>query len=219
MMALPILELVDIFSGGGAMLMVGLWLGVSGVIVAALFRSRARAHDDIVAGPHHMVRWQYPREQWLAHANADHAIELSSKWALWRLIAVISIIIGGSFAIVDRDAGLIVFAVLLGLLALLAAVVSLTTSASYRHARQHQSEVVIGRDGAIYNGVLHVWRGWGARLGAIRYPGPAGSLTINYTTPSRYTRTRHQVRIPVPPGREPEAAAVARMLAEVRRIG
>lgn len=219
MMALPILGIVEIFAGGGAMLLIGLWLAASALVVSFLMRSRARAHDLIVgvegsAPAGRLAHWTYELGPWREHVDRDYAVERAGKWALWRLIALFCVVIGGAFWLFDPDGGgPAVALVLLGVLALLALVVNLGTSSAFHHHAKAPGQVFIGRDGVWYNGTLHVWRGWGARIDAVTYPAPDGVLAIRYSAPSRYGRQSYQVRIPVPEGAEGEAQAVADALA------
>lgn len=219
MMALPVLGAVDIFADGGAMLLIGIWLAVSAFVVFLLMRSRARAHDLIVGveggvASGRLAHWTYELGAWLDHVGQDNDLERAGKWALWRVIAIFCVVIGGAFWLFDpTGGGPAVALVLLGVLAVLALVVQLGTLTAFRHHASAPGQVFIGRDGVWYNGTLHVWRGWGTRIDAVTYHTQDGSLAIRYSAPSRYGRQSHQVRIPVPSGAEDEAHAVAEVLA------
>ena len=224
----PMLGIVDIYGGGGAMIFVGLWLAASSSLVAMLLQSRARAHDRITgeAPPiatgqgEHLAHWSYDRPDWLAHAARDSLIERADKWALWRVVAVFCLVIGGLFLIADPGGGgPAVAAVLLLTLGLIAAVIHFGTAAQERRNQTGVAEAFIGTEGILCHGALHVWRGWGSRLDKVSYPDPQGDLRLTYSAPARYGRQYQTIRVMVPAGKESEAEAVAARLRSVSRAG
>lgn len=224
----PMLGLVDIYDGGGAMIFVGLWLAASSSLVAMLLRSRAHAHDRItgatVSGApgqgEHLAHWVYDQSAWLAHSARQGAVERADKWALWRVVAAFCLAIGGLFLTADpAESGPAVAAVLLLTLVLVAAVIHFSTAAQERRNQTGVPETYIGTDGIWYHGALHVWRGWGSRLDAVSYPDADGNLRLTYSAPARYGRQYHTLRVMVPAGKESEAEAVSARLSSIRRAG
>jgi hypothetical protein len=224
----PMIGLVDIYDGGGAMIFVGVWLAVSSSLVAMLLRSRAHAHDRITgaAAPiapgqgEHLAHWVYDQPSWLAHSARQSVVELADKWALWRVVAVFCLVIGGFFLIADpTEGGPLVAAVLVFTLVLIAAVIHFGTAARERHNQTGIPEAFIGTDGIWYHGALHVWRGWGSRLDAVSYPDVDGNLRLTYSAPARHGRQYQTLHVMVPAGKESEAEAVTARLSAIRRNG
>lgn len=216
------------------MILIGAWLAAGSALIGLIMRHRAAAHDRIVGGvaaggdagarpPENtrLAHWTYEYRPWLEHALRDYDRDRAAKWAIWRIIAVFCLVFGAIFylAAPDRDAGSIVALVLLGMLVLIAGVVHLTTRVSLRHHLMGPGQVYVGRDGVWYNGALHVWRGWGARLERVGYPDPSGNLSLSYSVPARYGRQYHELRIPIPDGSQAEAERVAAELGTMARRG
>jgi hypothetical protein len=84
----------DFFEGvGGAMVMIGALLGLTGIITSVLYfrmgKREARITGD--AGGQ-LARWEYTDEEWRAFANLQYRERIKDNKAIWLTIAVISLI-------------------------------------------------------------------------------------------------------------------------------
>jgi hypothetical protein len=80
-------------------------------------------------------------------------------------------------------------------------------------------DIIVGTDGVLVNGVLHVWSAFLTWLrGATLEPGPPAILTIDYAFLARYGVQEVGVMLPVPPGAEREAENAVRQLNEAAGV-
>lgn len=114
---------------------------------------------------------------------------------------------------IDRRAAVFVGGILAAtwILCWLAARISMR--ACRRNEQGASSEARISSDGLLLGAEFHLWRGWGNRLERCAlHPGHPLQVEIVYSTPNRYSRNEISVRVPVPAGREAEAAALLQKL-------
>jgi hypothetical protein len=209
---------IDGFDGGFAISTFCLFLSITGIVVILMYRGRAKALDGIFHGENILVHWSYSIGQWQDYSEKDYQMEKQGKWQLYRLVMVITVVVTFGFWLFNRDSGMIMIGVFLGLGALLASVIWLTTTYDHWQNTKYQGEVYIACDGACVGRELHLWKGWGASLDGLNYDKPNGLLLIEYSMPSRTGRDSAAVRIPVPPGQEEKARQVMAELAKVAGV-
>ena len=214
MVAAPFLgpDYFSTWNGGQfAMALLGMVIGPSAFISSFLFRRRRLVRDAIFDDSKVLVKWTYAESEWKSYTEEDYLRETAGKWALFRVVAIICAVIGGGVAVADwKGGGPVVLGVLLGLCAVIAVVVRLTTSAQRKHRlANHAGQVRIGEEGLWLAGELHVWKGWGARMercGVIAGQPPC--IEFVYSTPAKNQRQINSVRVPIPTGFDAEAAGV-----------
>lgn len=207
---------MDIASGGGALVMFGLLLGLISVVVSVMYFGRARTWERVV-GRDLLVCWRYSRDEWLRWAEAEHEEESSGKLGLFILVAVFALIGGGAVFIADPDAGGIVFLVMLGLIALIGVVAFVSVRSAHARNLARVGEAFVSPLGVLLNGQLHSWSGFGNRLDGIEVrEGPTMVLAFQYSYPARQGRQSTVVRVPVPNGQEAVARGLANQLAASR---
>ena len=211
--ALPFLIGMDGMSGGFALAFVSFFLAICGVVVAVIYGSRARALDRILSGAGLLARWSVDPETRRRAADVEYAEEKKVKAGLFLVVAVITVVIGLVFLLVDREVGWMVFLVLVGVLAIIGLVACAGPRLRVARSRRATDDVLISRDGATVNGAFHTWRLLGASLeGAELVEGSPVVLRIAYSAPVRTGRQGYTVHVPVPPGEEETARRVAEEL-------
>lgn len=211
--ALPFVIGMDGMSGGFALALVGFFLAITGAIVAIVYGSRARALDRILSGAGLLARWSVDPETRRRAADVEYAEEKKAKAGLFLVVAVITVVIGLVFVLLDREVGWMVFLVLLGVLAIIGLVAWAGPRLRVARSCRATDDVLISRDGATVNGAFHTWRLLGASLeGAELVEGPPVVLRIAYSAPVRTGRQSYTVHVPVPPGEEETARRVAEEL-------
>lgn len=214
MMILPGLVGLDGMSGGYALGFIGLFLVIAGVVTAAVYRSRFVALEKILASQDILAQWRYTPDEWQRYAAAEFEQESSDKRSLWLLIAAISAVIGGVFYVADPEGGLVVAAILAGLLVVLAFFALAVPRLEYRRNRQSAGEAVIASNGIVLNGRLHVWDQWGSRLDGVSWvEGDPPVIAFDISYPGRSGRQSYTARVPVPRGQEAAARHVLARLA------
>ena len=197
---------------------VAIILLVVGAAVALLFRRYAQVRSDLLAGRNVIAQWVVEPEAFKAFAVvADARDRADKRGALMLMFFFIAVIFGG-FMLFDPEVALpmLVVAVLL----------SLTLTGAYlwsnrirrKHLEPASGEVIVGADGLLVNGVLHVWgvpMSWLAGVELERGKRPI--LTITYAFLARYGPQFVTVSLPVAESEIERAEEVERTLGE--RLG
>jgi hypothetical protein len=199
--------------------MIGAMAGLTAFICAYMFRARGRVFERLRRGENLVARWTYAPDEWKSFAAEDDVRERSSKWKLFGIVAFFCVLFGVAFPFFDPENGWVVTMVMLGLVALIALVILATTSSRRRRMQGQVGDVKLGEDGLLLAGELHIWKGWGARLEEVSVlDGNPPCLAFTYSTPSKNSRQITTVRVPIPRGKDAEAADVAaRFVAKLPR--
>jgi hypothetical protein len=202
--------------GAFALGMVGLMTGLTSFIMVFFYRNRNKHRRRLLAGEGVLARWHYTAEEWREFTGVDLVRESGSMRKLLILVGVIMLLVWLPFAIFDPKPALFVGAILL-VVWVLCFIASRVTIAKFRkRAEGPAQEILIGQDALLLGDDLHIWRGWSGRLeGAVLTEGPPLQLQILYSTPTKGGRQEHDVRVPVPAGREAEAQQLVRRLSQV----
>jgi hypothetical protein len=201
----------------GELRWVGVLLGAliapSAAISSFLFRGRAKARATLLDDKALLARWTYPAEEWASFVGEDDQRERGAKWKMFAIVAFWCVLFGIAFPIFDPEDGWWVTVVMFGLMAVIVVVILVGSAARTRNLARHAPEARIGEDGLLLAGELHLWRGWRARLeGVDVVTGHPPCLEITYSTPAKNQRQINTVRVPVPAGKDAEAAEIAAQL-------
>lgn len=201
---------IDIMDGGGALILLGIFILFSGLIVSALFHKRAKVLDGMFSGDKLLVHWYYDEENWKSYSEENYIMMKERNKALLIVVGIISIAIGLVFLIINpEDAGLAVFGVMILLVILLTFVAFLVPKLTYNKNKKKVGEVYISPSGVFINGDLHVWEGFGARFEKIDYIGKNKNIIeFTYSVIIKSVRQRYSVNVPIPVGKETEADLV-----------
>lgn len=205
-------------SGMHAITMLAIFVLVSGLAVAGLFRGYARVKADLLAGRNVVAQWRVDARQLeTASPIAIARDESQRRGALYTILFFLAVIFG-AFALFDPE----IAPFMLGMAALVGAIVSLAFwlgNRSYRRQWQMRSgEVIVGRDGLLFNGVLHVWNTMLSWPGRAHFDeGPPPMLTITYKYAARTGAQPVHVQLPVPPERIDEARKIVAALGKGAR--
>ncbi|SHH13011.1 hypothetical protein [Clostridium grantii] len=201
---------IDMMDGGGALIILGIFVCISGLVVAALFNKRARVLEGMFTEEKLLVHWYYDEENWEKYNEENYLMMKERNKALLILIGVIALFVGLVFLIVNPDdAGPAVFGVMILLVMVLAFVAFLVPKLTYNKNKKKVGEVYISSSGVFINGELHVWEGFGARFKKARYAGKEKNIIqFTYSVPIQYVRQTYSVNVPVPRGKEMDANLV-----------
>ncbi len=210
---------IDISGGGGAMIMVGLLIGFTGLIVALLFVKFARVLGRMIRGEGVLAHWTYDPAFWKAFLAGEEREVKGEMRGLFIIVASLCGLVFVSVLIADVQAAMWIGAALAVTLALCA----LGAWHRVRCLRGNAAagsvpEVLIGREGVWLNGDFFTWAFISARLESVGMAHGSGDvLEINFSSSAKNGRQYTTVHIPIPPGREAEAASVLKALE--REIG
>jgi hypothetical protein len=199
-----------------ASIMAGGLFGIGALAGLWLFGNQAGQLKDMVERQHYLAHFTYDPEEWKAFALWNYQEETMQRSIMWRLIFILSVLIGGGFAAVMRDEpSLWVFAGLMGFMALLWLLAVGLPKLHYRRDLRKPGEVYIGERCVYMNGSVHSWGILGSRLDSVhmeKNPLPHILLIYSYLMVagrSLYVfRNYITVRIPVPKGQEAKGQKV-----------
>ena len=204
---------VDIYEGGGALIMLGILLTITGPIVALLFWQRAWTYEKLMKDDNLIAKWNFDEGLWKRFMEEEKSFRQGEQRGLQLIVLFFSVLFGAIFWIADPETGWIVALVLLGVNILIMIVVWLNGMSLRRWDKVENLECRIGQNGLILIDQLHLWSGWGAKLeGAGVKKGKLNIVEITYSTPNRYSRQYYTIRIPVPSGEETKAEEVVKTL-------
>jgi hypothetical protein len=198
-------------TGVHAITMLSIFALLAGGAVALLFRSYGRVKADLLAGRNVLARWTVdPATFKTVGAAAEERERGEKRGALYLIFFFVAVIFGG-FVLYDPASA----PFLLSVAALLVAAVSIAFWLGNRTRRQHlefqSDDIIVGKEGLLVNGVLHVWSAAMASLSGAKFSaGPPASVTVHYSYPTRAGMQYVTVALPVPP----EQVELARTLVE-----
>lgn len=202
-------------TGRFALAVIGLIMALSGFVCFFLFRSRNRVMRELQAGRGLLAKWTYTEREWRAFAGEELGRQAGNQGALLLVTAIFMLIATTVAFARDRGAGLFVGMIMLVLWIVCVIVVRVTLRSSAVAQPGRIPEASIGRDGLLLGDEMHLWNGWGNSFGeCVISDGATQVLVISYKVPSGNATVRRTqvVRVPVPSGRESEAADVVRQL-------
>ncbi len=210
---------IDIFAGGGAMIMVGLLIGFTGLVVALLFVKFARVLARMIRGEGVLAHWTYDPAFWKTFLATEEREVKSEMRGLFIIVASLCGLVFVSVLIADVRAAMWVGAALAVTLALCALGAWHRVRCLRGDASSAASpEVLIGREGVWLNGDFFTWAFVSARLESVGMAeGRDGVIEIYFTSAAKNGRQETTIHIPVPQGKEAEAASVLKALE--REIG
>lgn len=209
-----------------SILMGGLFL-IGALVGLWLFDSQVRQLRDMVEGGRHLAHFVYDPAEWKAFAEWNYGQESSQKRAMWLIIFAISVVVGGGLMAVKRDeASVVVFAGLMGFMAVLWLLAVGLPWLTRRRDLRGPGEVYVGDRCVYLNGTVHSWGKLASRLDSVkldRKPIPHILLVYSYMMVAGrslyFFRNYVEVRIPVPRGQEDAGAAVVKALEKSAHAG
>jgi len=209
----PIVFPIGTYGLGFALMFFAIIIFFSGMISAIIFQRLAGNLNRLVAGEGLLAHWTYSQDEWFRYTEAEHIRDRKDKWALFRLISIIGVVVGIVFVIFKHDALPVILVVIPGLIAIIAVTAALSISSTYRMNLAHPGEVYIGKSGALLGKAFHYWKLPTAYLQtAVFEAGNPPVIKLVYSSPSGYARGEYIARFPVPQGREEEAKRVLAQL-------
>lgn len=200
-----------------AMTLLAVFALIAGLAVALLFRRFARVRADLLAGRNVIARWSVGAAEFEVFTARAIAADRADKRGALALVVGLVILIFGAFALFDPE----VAPAMLGM----AGVVALLMAGAYllggrvirRQLEPASREVIVGTDGLMLNGVLHVWSAILTWLTDVDLEtGPPAVLVVTYAYLARFGPQYVTVALPVPEAAVPLARQVVEQLGQCR---
>lgn len=200
---------IDMSSGGGALILLGIALIFVGGLVALFIRKRAQVLDRLFSGKDLLAHWTYAPDEWEAYAQKDLRSRSRHSKKTFFILAFFAVLFGLIFFIADPEGGRFVAMGLAATVLLVAVGAKLSVDRARRRQAQEAKELLLSAEGLWLAGELHTWTVGGARLEEVA-PAPEDGkiLSFTYSTPGKHGRQHYTVRVPIPQGKEEEGAAV-----------
>jgi len=211
---------LDGMDGGYALIVLSGLVALTALITFVMLGRSAGRLDRLFSGEGLLARWTYAPDEWRRFVALEYDLSSGEKRSLFRLVFVISLVVGVGFVVLMRDeASLIVFGVLMGLMGVLRVLVEILPRTRHRRLLERPGEVFIGRAGVFFSGEFHDFALGDGRLEAAEVLEEQGMLLVAFTYSFRARHGRQTVvaRVPVPMGLEGEAREVAQRAEEAWR--
>lgn len=221
LMVLPSLFGVDMMSLGYALGFFGLFLLISGLITALIFRARVRAMDRLLAGDKVLAHWTYQEFEGQQQVETEYKRLTERNRSLYLVMVFWFVLIGGVFVVADyvrnEEVNGLFIGLMLGCLLIVSIAAFLAPILWRRGASKASRQVIISRNGVVMNDALHSWKGPLERLAGVEYrqdpDGPALVFSIRYFSRIEpVTGSLETVVVPVPPGEQEAARRVVSTL-------
>lgn len=205
---LPLLAPEELTDWGFAAMFVGVLLAVAALGVFLVLNIRRKARGRMLAGEGVYARWLLDRDVHLKdkaqeQENSRNAIVAS------RILAVVLFLAGLGIFLADPEGNLLFLGLMVVISLTLAAVAGLYSASRMKGLEEKGAEVVFFRDGVLWRSELYSFDGWIRRLESVLVDQGFVVVVFDQRRGRVVFRGRHVLRIPIPRGREAEAAEVA----------
>ncbi len=188
-------------NGMFALTFIGVFIALSGVVVALIFRLRAKKMATLISGENVVAAWQLSPAEKTAFTRYLFSYEKSKNLGILGITSLLIVVIFGLFILfIDEGKGAM-FLVMAGLIALLA-LFALGMPCYYRQRNNRgDGAILIGRKFAYINGFFH---NWDFPLSGIQMvksiEKPFHGLYLKYYYYDRTLKNTEELYIPAPPG-------------------
>lgn len=195
-----------------------IFAAVSALGVAALFWRYLRVRSDLLAGRNVIAQWHLDEADLdAARPTALTADRRAKRGALVTILVFVALIFG-AFAVFDPDAAPIMLAVAGFVVLSVVLAYWLGNRATQRQWQMASGEVIVGRDGLLFNGTLHIWSTMmSGKVRAGFDEGPPPLLAVRYSYVTRAGMQPVTVILPVPTDAIELARSVPAKLRQRRR--
>lgn len=194
---------------------IGVLLCGSALICLWIFRRQVVRLTSMIHGSNRLAYFTFTDEEWACYASWDHARQVKQKSKRFAGIFGLTVLIGVIVMMTRGDeASVIVFAFVIGFMALMGLLIWQTNRASYRR-NLRPGPVYIAPDAVYINGAVHTWNHFGARLESAEFlENPLPHIRLVYSQSGSADSERHEVevRVPVPDNQREEGQRVAQEL-------
>jgi hypothetical protein len=205
----PLIFPIETYGLGFALNFFGIIIFLTGLISSIVFKKLANKLDELVSGKGLLAHWTYATEEWSRYTETEHIRDQQAKWWLFRLIAIIAVVVGVIYLMIIRDSWLITLVTISALILLIAGVAYFSIAWSYKQNRAHLGEVYIGKSGALLGRTFHYWKLPASFLHSVTLQeGDYSIIELVYSAQSGTSRGKYTARLPIPQGHEAEAKEV-----------
>lgn len=207
MIFLPSLANIDGMDGGFALIFVGFFMLIVGIITVVIYGRMGKMFASMSRFESVLAQWHIGNQEYARFAAYDvkenTAGLRATRWLIISITAVVCIIL----AIAGMETGfVIVFG--LSLMVFIYLVSLIAISSQKRKLLAREADIILAHDGGIINGTLHPWSKLSNRLegtAIVEIEPGLYVMEIAYSTPNRGGRVDVAARFPIPEGKLTEA--------------
>jgi hypothetical protein len=209
------MTILDCFSGGCALMFLGIFLFITSLTVAGVvFYPMARVFKGVMDDPGILARWSYDPAWYHQIVEREYEEHKERNRAL--LIVIDGMILGIAmiFFLFVPEGGMETGLIMLGVAALLFAVAKITPGL-YRDRKEKMSpEALISRKGLIYEGSVYPYSGFMYGCTGVYYRGEKNPVLVFsfYQITGARIYDPFEIAVPVPGGQEERAREIAEIL-------
>ncbi|MCL5770724.1 MAG: hypothetical protein M1479_00400 [Actinobacteria bacterium] len=213
---LPSILNMDMMRWGFGIAFISFFLALSFAITSGVYASMARRLNMVFSEVNMLAHWEYSPEEWNRYSKEEFKKQKSEKWGIFITIAAITIVVGGIFTLIHKDAWKVLSAVFLGLLVLLAILAFIIPRIKYARDRKNiNPEVYISLNGIYLAGEFHLWNFLSSKLEDVSFDENKMLIIVKYSYMTRTGISYTDARIPVPLSRLEEAKNIADRLGKI----
>jgi len=203
---------LDGMNGGFALIFSFGFLAIMGLIVALVYRPRAKAFDKLISGLQPLAHWKYSSTEWENFIKEDLAEAKAISKSMWKLIVIISLVIGVGLWLWSGDS--LFMLIIAGIIVLISFVAWLAPHIRNRSVRKGNQEVYISESSVLVGGAFQTWTQLGAHLSAVDINTELSIpiLHIVFDYPTLKGEQQEVIRVPVPAGKMEEAGKIVDIL-------
>ena len=148
---------IEFFEKSFALSFISMWLFVSSLVIAWMFRGRAKRLQSLISGDSLLANWELDMDMKREYVDYFFVQEKEKNIAIFTVISIMATIIFGMFILVIDDGKLFMFLTLIFLI-LFIALFAFGMPYYYRYSNlKGDGKVLIGKKYAYINGYFHNW--------------------------------------------------------------
>lgn len=207
----PSLFDISPMDGGGALIMIGLLIGITSVWVFFHFRKRAAILENMLNGKNLLSYFIYDKESYERQVKERLQERKTINSAMFNLIFIITLIICVVLLIASgfEEDMWITVGFMMGFMVVLKLISLVLPSSTQKKEEKSASIVLISLDGVWQGGYLHTWSAWRNKLKTVKLNTKTNQLIFTYTSPSGLYITRNlSVAVDIPNGEDEKATLI-----------
>ena len=179
--------------------LLGIFVALSALIVAYIFRSRAKKLDTLLSGENVLASWILDEELKRQYVHQFYEAERAKNKALFWIVTVFMVLIFGAFILFMDEGRGFMLSVMIGVI-LLVALFAFTMPNYYKNRNlKGDGQVLIGKKFAYINGFFHNWDFPLSGLEKVKViQTPFYGLYLKYYYTDRTLTNTEELHIPAP---------------------
>jgi hypothetical protein len=203
----PSLAEIDGMDGGFAMIAIGVFLLIVGIITVVVFARMGKIYKSMSNFESILANWHINQAEYAIFAAYDvNENSKNLRFTRWMVI-IITFIVGIFCAILGMELDfVIIFCLSLSVFIWLVSFLAILNQKRKLH--KSEADIILAKDGGIINGTLHPWSKMNNLLESSAIIEIAPNLfviEITYSFPNRGGRAETTARFPIPNGKLTEA--------------